>query len=248
MKTALITGGSTGIGKFCCIKLAKAGFNIVINHINNETIANEVKIEVEKYTNCITVNADVTKEIEVQLMQDRIKDKFGFINVLVNNAGAYPRKNFNDLTINFWNEMIETNLTSHFICSQVFSKEMIANESGSIINIGSILSKIGRKDLLPYISAKSGLEGLTKALAIELGRFNIRCNCVLPGSIEVEKEKEVIENISELYKRQINRQCLKRRGSPSDVANLVAFLASDQSTFITGQSIAVDGGWFYNDK
>jgi len=248
MKNALITGGATGIGAECCIELAKNGYNIVLNHLNQDEKALSIKYKVEKYTTCYIFNADISKEQEINAMDEYIQKKTGLILVLVNNAGQYPRKSFTDLDLRFWNNMINNNLTNHYLCSKIFSKHMIQLSSGSIINIGSVLSKIGRKDLTAYISAKAGLEGLNKSLAIELGIHNIRSNCILPGSIEVCKENEIVHDHSEMVKRQLRRQCIKRRGKPKDIANLVSFLASNKSSFITGQNISVDGGWFYNEK
>lgn len=248
MKIALITGGATGIGAECCIRLAKDGYYIVLNHLDQKEKALKIKHLVEKFKPCMIINADITKESAVRKMSNYVQKELGLISALVNNAGLYPRRSFEKLDLEFWNMMIEINLTSHYICSNIFSKHMLLNGQGSIVNIGSILSKIGRKELMPYISAKAGLEGLTKSLAIELGNSNIRANCILPGSIEVDMESNVVKDQEKMIVRQLKRQCIKRRGTPRDISNMVSFLVSNKSGFITGQSISIDGGWFFNDK
>lgn len=249
-KVVLITGASSGIGAVCGIELSKLGYHVLINHLKEE-IENAINVKkmIENIGRDVTlIEGDVSIESDVNLMSNFIDRTFDGIDYLINNAGIYPRVDWNNLDYTFWNKMLQNNLSSHFLCIHILTKKMIKNKAGSIVNIGSILSKVGRKDLLPYTAAKAGLEGLTLSTAIELGKYNITCNCILPGSIKVERETQVVMNLQEMENRQLEKQCIKRRGIPIDVANLVKFLISDESNFITGQSICVDGGWFFNRK
>ena len=142
-----------------------------------------------------------------------------------------------------WDEALAINLTSHYLLTQELAPAMTTAGWGRIVTIGSVLATAGRHDLVGYISAKSGLEGLTRALARELGPSGITANCVAPGSIRVPAEESVVADPEAMTVRQLARQCIQRRGSPKDIAAAVAFLASDEAGFITGQTLRVDGGW-----
>jgi NAD(P)-dependent dehydrogenase (short-subunit alcohol dehydrogenase family) len=163
--------------------------------------------------------------------------------VLVSNAGAYPRTPWRDLDLDTFRGQIEVNLVTHATCSKLVSPILTTRGYGRIVAVSSVLAQLGRVDLAGYIAAKSGLEGLVRALARELGPHGVTVNCVRPGSIEVPAEHDVVADHDAMVARQLDRQSIKRRGTPEDIAAAVHFLASQDAGFITGQCLTVDGGW-----
>lgn len=242
---ALVTGATGGIGSAVALRLAELGASVVVNHMDAPDEAHRLRDQIRGLgVKAVAIRADVRDENQVRSLAEDASFALGPVNIVVSAAGAYPRIPWRALGPNKWRSMLESNLTSHYLVAQAFTGSMQDQGRGRIIAIGSVLAHVGRHDLAAYIAAKAGVEGLVRALARELGPHGITANCVSPGSIEVEAEKAVVEDIAAMEERQLGRQCIKRRGTPDDVAQAVAFLAQRSAGFITGQTLFVDGGWF----
>jgi len=235
-KLALVTGASRGIGKACAIELAKAGYDIIINYAGNVEAANktveEIKalgVEAEAY------RFDVSNKEEVDKSISEIVEKYGRIDVLVNNAGITRDGLFMRMSDENWNAVINTNLSSAFFVSQPVVKVMMKQRSGAIVNMASVVGVSGNAGQANYSAAKAGLIGLTKTLAKELGSRNIRVNAVAPGFINTDMTKDLDTS------KFTDFIPLKRLGEPEDIAKAVKFLAVD-AQYVTGQVLEVDGG------
>lgn len=240
-KTVLITGSSRGIGAKTAEIFAINGYNVVINYNNSVDSANELLNRLRSNGgNAIAVKADVSKYDEVKSMFDNIHSIYGGLDILVNNAGICESKLFIDMTPDSWNRMMDNNLNSVFYCTRLALPDMISNKSGKIINISSIWGVSGASMEVHYSAAKAGIIGITKALAKEYGPSNIQINCITPGVIDTAMNN----NLSiEDKKGIINDIPLGRFGRAEEVAELIYFLASEKSDYITGQIIGIDGGY-----
>ena len=238
-KVIIVTGGSRGIGANICETLATEGYNVVLNYNRSEKQALEIKNKLaEKNISIEIFKADVTKRNEVQELIKFTIEKYGKIDVLINNAGISQIKLFTELTEEDWENMIKTNLTASFYTSQEVAKYMINQKEGCIINISSIWGQTGASCEVHYSAAKAGLDGMTRALAKELGPSNIRVNSIAPGIIETDMNAE----LSEEDKREIIQEIpLQRIGYPQSITKCVKWLIEDDYT--TGQIISVNGGW-----
>lgn len=238
-KVVLVTGGSKGIGANIVKQLAKDGYNVILNYNKSEKEAKEIQEELLKLNIKIEIfKADITKHGEVKELIQFCINKYNKIDVVINNAGISQIKLFTDITDEDWNNIIQTNLTSAFYVTQESVKYMITEKQGCIINISSIWGEIGASCEVHYSVAKAGLNGMTKALAKELGPSNIRVNSIAPGIIETSMNEnltqEVLENI-------IEEIPLNKIGKPQYITNCVKWLIEDEYT--TGQVISVNGGW-----
>jgi len=235
-KIALVTGASRGIGKACAVELAKAGYDVVINYIGNEEAANATVAELKALgSESYAARFDVTDKEAVDKGVAEVIEKFGRIDVLVNNAGITRDGLFIRMSAENWEAVINTNLNSAFYVSNPVVKLMMKQRSGAIINMASISGVFGNAGQANYSAAKAGLIGFTKSLAKELASRGITVNAVAPGFIETDMTKElkldgIIEHIP-----------LKRLGQVEDISKTVKFLAVD-APYITGQVIQVDGG------
>lgn len=236
MRTAIITGGTRGIGKAIIYELIKKDINIVLNYKNSDILAEEInndlgdKVKIYK--------ADVSKREEVKGLIDFALKNFGNIDILINNAGIAQEKLFLDITDNDWNNMLQTNLTSMFYTIQETLPNMIHNKSGCIINISSIWGMVGASCEVHYSVSKAGVDGLTKSLAKELGPSNIRVNSVAPGIIETDMTSDYTAKELQDIKNQIP---LEKIGKPEDIAKCIGWLVDD--CYVTGQVISPNGGW-----
>ena len=236
-KVALVTGGSRGIGKACALELAKAGCDVVINYAGNVEAANKTVEELKALgSNSEAYKFDVSNQAEVDEAVAKIIEKYGRIDVLLNNAGITRDDLFIRMGEDKWNAVINTNLNSAFYVSKPVVKLMMKQRSGAIINTTSVVGVYGNVGQANYSAAKAGLIGFTKSLAKELGSRGIRVNAVAPGFIATDMTKD-LANVDE-YLKMIP---LKRMGTAEDIAAAVKFLALD-TTYITGQVLEVDGG------
>lgn len=239
MKAVLVTGASRGIGKCIAENLAKSGYTVIANY--NKSINQALKLQndlKEEGFNIEIFKADVSKKVEVKNMIDYIIEKFGSIDILINNAGIAKLQMFCDVTDNDWEEMINTNLKSAFYCTQMVLPGMVKQKSGCIINITSIWGQVGASCETVYSISKAGLDAMTKSLAKELGPSNIRVNSVSPGVIDTDMNT----NIDNEIKKQIkNDTPLGKIGKPEDIYKCVKWLIEDE--FTTGQIISPNGGY-----
>ncbi len=239
-KTAIITGGSRGIGREIAIRLAKAGANIVVNYTNNSEAANEVVVEAQKLgVDAISLKADVSKDEEVESLVKQVLNKFDSIDILVNNAGITRDGLIIRMSEKDFDDVININLKGAFNFTKHVSRVMIKQRSGKIVNISSVVGIIGNAGQSNYSAAKAGLIGFTKSIARELAGRNINVNAVAPGFIETDMTSILSENVKG---EMINSIPLKKAGKPQYIADTVLFLSSSMSDYITGQVINVDGG------
>jgi 3-oxoacyl-[acyl-carrier protein] reductase len=243
-RTALITGATGGIGQAIAHRLAPDGATLVLTHHNDHQAAQHLVDQLaQDGPTPLAVHADLRDQGDIEHLCTTATEHSGPVSILVSNAGAYPRTPWTNLSPDRWHESLDLNLTSHYLLARTLTPAMADQRWGRILTLGSILATAGRHDLAAYISAKAGLEGLTRALARELGQAGITANCIAPGSIRVPAEDDVVPDTEAMTTRQLARQCIQRRGRPGDVAAAVAFLATDAAGFITGQTLRVDGGW-----
>lgn len=239
-KTALITGASRGIGAEIAKQFALNGYNVAVNYNKSEQSAELLKQEIIKNGGTAEIfKADVSNYNEVVNMVESIYTTFGFIDVLVNNAGIAQQILFTDITPEIWANMLNTNLTSVYNCCNAVLPKMISEHRGNIINIASMWGETGGSCEVHYSASKAGVIGLTKALAKEVGLSNIRVNCVSPGVVMTDMmsgfAQETLDSLAE-------ETPLNKLGNSTDIANAVLFLADKKSSFITGQVLGVNGG------
>lgn len=239
-RTALVTGGAKGIGAAVCRELAQEGFNIALNFNTSESEALRLKAELSSVTAVEVFKADVSDSHGVDNMFAEIKNIFGGVDVLVNNAGISQQALFTDITDEMWQIMIGTNLTGAFNCCRAALPYMINRKSGVIVNIASMWGEVGASTEVHYSAAKAGLIGLTKALAKEVGLSGITVNAVSPGVILTDMMAQFSE-----YDKQVlaDETPMGVLGTPEDVAAAVRFLAGEKARFITGQVLSVNGGF-----
>lgn len=237
-KVVLVTGGSRGIGAEIVKMLANQDYQVVLNYHQSEKQALQIKKELwQKQIEIF--KADVSKREEVKALVDFTLKTFGTIDVLINNAGISKQKLFTQITDDDWSEMIGTNLNSAFYCTQQVLEEMLRKKQGCIINISSIWGVTGASCEVAYSTAKAGMDGMTKALAKELGPSNIRVNSIAPGIIDTNMNQNLNKEDLEHIKSEIP---LERIGRTEDIAKCVKWLIEDNYT--TGQIICVNGGWY----
>ena len=240
-KTVLITGASRGIGRETAKKFAQNGFRVVINYHNSEELAKNLERELlQNGCDCMAVCADVSDEKSVQTMFEKIAKFTNNIDVLVNNAGIDLRKLFSDTTFSEWSSIFNINVHGIFNCCKAVVPSMIQRKCGKIVNISSILGVRGVSMEVAYSASKAAVIGFTTALAKELGPCGVTVNCVAPGVIKTDMTAQF--SSSDILALE-NATALGRLGTPADIANLVFFLASPESDFITGQVITADGGF-----
>lgn len=239
-KTALVTGASRGIGRAIALALASKGFAVALNYAGSHDAAEAVKKEIEDAGGkAFTVQGDVSKSEDVDRIFKTVKDEFGGLDVLVNNAGINRDALLIRMKESNWDDVIATDLKSDFLTTKAAAAMMMRERKGSIINISSVVGIMGNIGQANYAAAKAGVIGLTKACAKEMAARNIRVNAVAPGFIETAMTDGIPEKIREGMIASIP---MGRMGQPEDIARAVCFLASDDASYITGQVLVVDGG------
>lgn len=238
-EVAIVTGASKGIGREIAKELAQEGIQVIANYNKSEKEAKSLQEELAKKNIKLDIfKADVSKREEAKKLISYALKKYGKIDILINNAGISEYKLFTDETDEDWNRVINTNLYSAFIMSQEASYNMIHNKKGCIINISSIWGIVGGALEVLYSISKAGIDGMTKALAKELGPSNIRVNSIAPGMINTKMNSKFTKQEIEEIKEEIP---LEKIGEPSDIAKCVKWLVKD--TYTTGQVISINGGW-----
>lgn len=239
-KTVLITGASRGIGAEIARQFALSGYNVAINYNKSEKQALLLKQEITENGGIAEIfKADVSNHSEAVKMAEAVYSAFGFIDVLVNNAGIAQQILFTDITPEIWANMLNTNLTSVYNCCNAVLPKMISEHKGNIINIASMWGETGGSCEVHYSAAKAGVIGLTKALAKEVGLSGIRVNCVSPGVVMTDMMSDFTEETLDCLREETP---LNKLGNSRDIANAVLFLADEKSSFITGQVLGVNGG------
>lgn len=239
-KTALVTGGARGIGRAICQMLATEGARVAVNYQRNQSAALEtvelIKSSAEK---AIAVAGDVSQEADVRKMVDTVRKELGPIDLLVNNAGIAESKPHSALTFSRWKEMFAVNVDGPFLATWAVKDEMIARKFGRIVNISSLAAVILKPEMIDYATTKAAVIAFTRHTAVALAPHNIRINCVAPGLINTELAQAANPD---LVQRLIEATPLGRIGDPSEIASTVRFLLSEESSFITGQTIVACGG------
>jgi len=243
-KVALVTGGSRGIGRGIAEIFAEEGAHVAVNYVGHAAQAEEVAAYVRsKGRRAVTVQADVSKRPDVEAMVKKVWDDLGPIDILVNNAGIETIVPFLDLTDEQWTRLTDVNLRGNWLCAQVVCRRLVANKRpGSIVNIGSIQAAKVLPGRTHYAPTKLGLEALTRNMSAEMTPLGIRVNCVHPGLIETDMTDWVMKS-PDILPIVLGQISLGRAGQPREVGHVVAFFASDEASYLTGQSVHVDGGW-----
>ncbi len=241
-RVAFVTGAGGGLGDGICTSLAAAGAVVACADIvtgRAEAIARKVTDAGGK---ALALHVDVADRASVEGAVGRTISELGGVDVLVNNAAIYPRRAWTEITEEEWDRVLGVNLKGYFHCARACHPSMKERGGGHIVNVSSITFLIGFEMLLDYVSSKGAIVGFTRALAHEVGPEGITVNAIAPGAFPTDAEK--IHPDPEGYNQwALDQQCVKRRGSPEDIGNLVVFLASEASSFITGQTVVIDGGW-----
>ena len=243
-RVAIITGAGQGIGRAYARAYARAGIIPVIVDVESDKLmAVQNEINQENDIQCLAIEADITNSNQISAVTEKTIKKHGRIDILVNNAALFSSLTSCpalDISLEEWKKVMDVNITGQFICAQAVLPHMIKNKWGRIINISSGTVTMGLTNLLHYVTSKAAVIGFTRSLAREVGEHGITVNVILPGSTQTEIERTT--TTPELRRKIVDMQCIKRVETPDDLANFVLFLASEESGFITGQSIAVDGG------
>jgi len=243
-KVAIVTGGNGGIGLGIARGLASAGANLAIAARNEVKTAEAVRgLQKEFGVKAIGVKVDVREEKQVKDMAKKVLDAFGRIDILVNNAGTNIRKLPQDYVVDEWEEVLDVNLRSAFLCSQAVYPAMKAAGGGKIINIGSMTSIFGAAKVMLYATSKGGIVQMGRCMANAWARDNIQVNAILPGFIDTDLTRKARKDIPELEERVTTRTPVGRWGEPDDLAGTAVFLASRASDFVTGVALPVDGGF-----
>lgn len=239
-RAAIVTGAGQGIGRGIALKLAEKGADVVVSDVNMETATETLAMVTSLGRRAISVKADVSNHAQVEEMVDATIEEFGKVDILVNNAGIARSAMLLKMTAEAWDEVLTVNLKGIFHTTQAVAPHMVEARYGKIVNISSIYGRSGTMGDSNYAASKAGVIGFTKSIARELARYEINVNAILPGMIDTP----LLQGIPERYlKPMIEEIPLGRVGTPEDIGNVAAFLASDEARYITGAAIEVTGGW-----
>ena len=241
-RVALVTGAGGGLGAGICSALASAGAAVAAADVARDKAARVAGELSRTGARCVALETDVSNHSSVQETAERVADELGGVDILINNAAIYPRRAWTEIQEEEWDRVMAVNLKGYFLCARAVYPYMKCKDRGNIVNVASITFFIGWPLLMDYVASKGGIVGFTRTLAREVGPDNINVNAIAPGAFPTDAEK--IHPDQEGYNRWVlEQQSIKRRGAPEDIGHLVAFLSSDASSFITGQTIEIDGGW-----
>ncbi len=238
-KIAVVTGGGSGIGLAITEKFVNSGIQTIIIGRNQQKLS-DAKARLGDL--CVPMSFDLTDLKSIPELVKQIVDKYGSIHILVNNAGINLKKDFTEVSDEEFSHIIQSNVISMFALSREIAKVMIKNGKGSIINISSMASQYGIPKVIAYTASKSAIEGMTRAMAVELSPKGILVNCIAPGFIATDMSAKALNNDVERKNKVLSRTPLGKLGNPADVAEAAHFLASDNAGFLTGVVLPVDGG------
>ena len=242
-RVAVVTGGSRGLGFSIALALAQAGaITVVCSRHADESEVAATKIAAETGRDGLGLETDVSVEVEVDGLVDRVMQEFGRVDILVNNAGIQQRHPIESYPIEEYRQLIDVNLTGTWLCCRAVASVMKQQGRGSVINVASIVSAVGLAERGPYTASKAGVVGLTRTLALEWGDSGVRCNALCPGPFLTEMTKATYED-RERSSRVVQMTALGRWGEAHEIRGAALFLASDASTYVTGTTLFVDGGW-----
>jgi 3-oxoacyl-[acyl-carrier protein] reductase len=241
-RVAIVTGGGGGLGEGICHALTDAGAAVAAVDVAREEAERVVGQISSSGARCIALEADVSDRHSTQTMVESVVRELGGVDILVNNAAIYPLRPWTEIEEEEWDRVMAVNLKGYFLCARAAFPHMRDRGHGRIVNVASITFFIGWAGFLDYVSSKGAVIGFTRTLAREVGPDGVTVNAVSPGAFPTAAEM-VHPDQEALNRRILDQQCLKRRGKPEDVGNLITFLASDAASFITGQTIMIDGGW-----
>ena len=239
-RVAIVTGGGGGLAEGICATLAASGAAVAA--VDRSLEKAERVVQLASSGRCIALEADVSDKASVDAMAQKVISELGGIDIVVNNAAIYPLRPWTEIEEEEWDRVMAVNLKGYFLCARAAYPSMRERGKGRIINVASITFFIGWAGFLDYVSSKGAIIGFTRTLAREVGPDSITVNAISPGAFPTDAER-VHPDQEALNRRILEQQSLKRRGTPEDVGNLAAFLASDAASFITGQTIMIDGGW-----
>lgn len=241
-RVAIVTGGGGGLGEGICGALAAADAAVAAVDVAGEDAERVAERISSNGARCVALEADVSDRRSTEAMVENVMGEFGGVDILVNNAAIYPLRPWTEIEEEEWDRVMAVNLKGYFLCARAAFPHMRDRGHGRIINVASITFFIGWAGFLDYVSSKGAVIGFTRTLAREVGADGVTVNAVSPGAFPTAAER-VHPDQEALNRRILEQQCLKRRGTPEDVGSLVTFLASDAASFITGQTIMIDGGW-----
>jgi glucose 1-dehydrogenase len=242
-RRALVTGANSGIGRGIALRLAHEGASVIVNYLTHPEAAEGVVAEIKGAgTNALAIMADVSDESQVDEMFVRAAEELGGLDILVNNAGMEMHRPFLEMPLEDWRKVIEVDLTGPFLCAQRAARLMIeSGAGGSIVNITSVHQRIPWGGYAHYCAAKAGLDMLTKTIALELATTKVRVNAVAPGAIATQRNRDVWSE-PEMMSDLLNKIPVRRVGEVEEIASVVAFLCSDEASYMTGSTVYVDGG------
>jgi 3-oxoacyl-[acyl-carrier protein] reductase len=244
-KTAIVTGAGTGIGRATAQLLAERGARVVAAGLQPERLRETVDAITDAGGEAVAVDADVSDPDAIEHVAARAQEAFGGTDVLVNNAAVYPIGPWHEMDAAQWDEVFATNIRGYFLLARAVRPQMVARGGGAIVNVASVTFFTGEALLLAYVASKGAVVGFTRALAREAGPEGIRVNAVAPGAFPTAAT-EIHADQDALWHDVLESQSLKRRGEVEDVARAISFFAGDDSGFVTGQTLLVDGGWMRN--
>jgi NAD(P)-dependent dehydrogenase (short-subunit alcohol dehydrogenase family) len=243
-KTAIVTGAATGIGRATAQLLAERGAKVVAAGLQPERLQETVEAIANAGGDALAIDADVSDPQAIEQVAAQTQAAFGGADILVNNAAVYPLGPWHEMDAAAWDEVFATNVRGYYLLARAVRPQMIARGGGAIVNVSSVTFWTGQALLLAYIASKGAVIGFTRALAREAGPDGIRVNAVAPGAFPTAAT-EIHADQEQLWRDVLDAQSIKRRGEVDDVARAIAFFASDDSSFVTGQTLLVDGGWMF---
>jgi NAD(P)-dependent dehydrogenase (short-subunit alcohol dehydrogenase family) len=244
-KTAIVTGAATGIGRATAQLLAERGARVVAAGLQPERLRETVEAITAGGGEAIAVDADLSDPDAIEGVAARAAEAFGGTDVLVNNAAVYPIGPWYEMDAPEWDQLFATNVRGYYLMARAVRPQMLARGGGAVVNVSSVTFWTGNALLLAYVASKGAVIGFTRALAREAGPDGIRANAVAPGAFPTAAT-EIHADQDKLWRDVMEAQSIKRRGEVEDVARAIAFFASDDSSFVTGQTLLVDGGWMYS--